>query len=32
MNYKVKRNLIIGLDVVLWMLLIFFGFKYFTGC
>jgi len=32
MNYKTKRNLVIALDIVLWIALLFFGFKYFTGC
>lgn len=32
MNYKTKRNLIITLDVLLWAALLFFGYKYFTGC
>lgn len=32
MNYKTKRNLVITLDVILWTALLFFGYKYFTGC
>ncbi len=32
MNYKTKRNLVIVLDVLCWLSLIFFAYKYFTGC
>lgn len=32
MNYRTKRNLVITIDILLWGALIFFGYKYFTGC
>jgi len=32
MSYRTKKILVITLDVILWGALIFFGFKYFTGC
>lgn len=32
MNHKTKRKLVIVLDVALWIALLFFGYKYFTGC
>ena len=32
MKYKTRKILVITLDVILWGALIFFGFKYFTGC
>ncbi len=32
MNYKTKRTLVILADIICWVVLIFFGYKYFTGC